>query len=267
MNVYELLNLLEQHFPARFAMQDDIFGLEIQTGDTEISNMLVCYEITEQVIQEAVQLKCQLILTYHPFIYFPIKTINSNDRISSLLTEILKNDISIISIHTRFDTYQYGSNYLFATALGLEIDKFLEPNSENNEFGMGIIGNFKEQLSVDIFLEKIQKITKSILRYSEGNSNLIKSVGIVAGSGKEYIFQALKNHLDAFITGDISYHYFHNANNKLWLIDAGHWETEQFIVPALTEFLKNNINRKKLNIYKSQINTNPIKYYWDRKTI
>ena len=176
MNVYELLNLLEQHFPARFALQDDKYGLEIQTGDPEISNILVCYEITEQVIQEAAQLKCQLILTYHPFIYFPIKTLNTNDRISRMLAEILKNDISIISLHTRFDTYKYGSNFLFANALGLEIDKFLEPNPENNEFGMGIIGHFKNQISADKLLEKINNITKSILRYSEGSTNWVNNV-------------------------------------------------------------------------------------------
>ena len=85
----------------------------------------------------------------------------------------------------------------------------------------------------------------------------------MAGSGREFISQALENHLDAFITADISYHYFHNTNKKLWLIDAGHWETEQFIVPALTEFLKNKINFDKLNIIQSKINTNPVRYYWD----
>lgn len=264
MNVYELLNLLEEHFPTRFAMQDDKYGLEIQTKDADISNMLVCYEITEQVIKEAVQLNCQLILTYHPFIYFPINTVNMNDRISKLLIEIIKEEISIISLHTRFDTYKYGSNFLFAKALGLEIDKFLEPNTQSSEFGMGIIGHYKNPITIEVFLEKIYNNNKSVLRYSEGSSNWINKVGIVAGSGKQFIQQALENNLDAFITADISYHYFHNTNKKLWLIDAGHWETEQYIVPALTEILRDNVNVDKLNIYKSEVNTNPIKYYWDK---
>lgn len=267
MNVYELLDFLEQHFPARFAMQDDKNGLEIQIGSVEIKNVLVTHELTEKVIEEAVKLECQLILTYHPFIYFPIKNIYSNDRLGKLLTNIIKNDLSIVSLHTRFDTYNYGSNYLFAKALGLEIDGFLENNKENDNFGMGIIGHLKTPITSEDFLNQISMITKSVLRYSEGNKNQIYKVGIVAGSGKEFLSRAIENNLDAFITSDISYHYFHSTDSKLWLIDPGHYETEQFIVPALTEFLEKNLLNKNINFFQSKINTNPVKYYTQSKKL
>ncbi|HOV92017.1 MAG TPA: Nif3-like dinuclear metal center hexameric protein [Candidatus Kapabacteria bacterium] len=261
MNIYNLLDFLEVHFPARFAMKNDKFGLEIQISSFEIDNILVCYEINEQIIEEAKTLDCQLILTYHPLIYFPIERLYFWEHPGKLLTMIIDSKISVISLHTRFDTYQYGSNYLFAKALGLEIDKFLEPNNENNEYGMGIIGHFNNDISSEEFLEKIQNITQSIIKYTEGSSNFVYKIGIVVGSGKEYLKQAIEKGLDGFITSDVSYHYFHTAKNRIWLIDAGHSETERFIAPAIAEFLKHNINDEKINIHLSQINTNPIKYY------
>ncbi|HAW09020.1 MAG TPA: Nif3-like dinuclear metal center hexameric protein [Bacteroidetes bacterium] len=261
MNVNNLLNFLELHFPSRFAMKDDKFGLEVQTGTLELNNLLVCYEINEQVIEEAVGMNCQLILTYHPFIYFPISRLYSTERMGKLLTLIIRNGISVVSLHTRFDTYKYGSNYILAKALGLEIDSFLEENNEDAEFGMGIIGHFSNKILTKTFLEKVYGVTKSVLKYTEGNSKYISKVGIVAGSGKEFINQAIAKELDAFISADISYHYFHSANDRLWLVDAGHWETEQFIAAAITEFLKRNLDINSINIIQSQINTNPIKYF------
>ncbi|HPD34104.1 MAG TPA: Nif3-like dinuclear metal center hexameric protein [Bacteroidota bacterium] len=261
MNIFNLLDFLEKHFPARFAIKDDKFGLEIQIGSHEVNNILVCYEINEQVIQEARNLNCQLILTYHPLIYFPIERIYSSERIGKLLTLIIDSKISVISLHTLFDTYKYGSNYLFAKALELEIDEFLEPNNENNDYGMGIIGHFDKEISPEEFLKKIHNITQSSIKYTEGASNFVYRIGVVVGSGKEYLNQAIDKGVDGFITGDVSYHYFHTANKRIWLIDAGHSEMEKFIAPAIADFLKHNINNEQINIYLSQVNTNPIKYY------
>lgn len=261
MNLNYFLEVLENHFPTKYALQDDRIGLQIHTGKLEIENLLVVYEVTYDIIKECVLNNIDTILSFHPLIYNPIMQISQDDRVGKLITALLKNNISVISLHTRFDVFRYGTSFLFGKELGLDFEKFLVPNNQDENFGMGIIGKFKESIELNELLQKIHSITKNPIKYSKTKINKIKTIGIVGGSGMSFMKYAIENQLDAFITADTTYHQFHQYQDKIVLIDPGHYETEQFIVPTLSKFLKEIFKSEAINIIPSQQNTNPIVFY------
>lgn len=261
MNLFYFLDYLDNLFPSEFALKDDRIGLQIHSGNIEIENLLIAYEITPEVVAEAVGNKCDTILVFHPLIYQPLREISQTERVGRLTTLLLKNNISLISLHTRFDVVQNGTSFLFARELGLEDCKILDKNPINENFGMGCYGSFSQNINISEFLEKIQLITGSPIRYSIGKSEKIRSVGIVGGSGSSFIDKAMKMNLDAYITADVSYHNFHLTKNKITLVDAGHFETEKFIVPSLTNIISKDKQNEFNSIVSSQVNTNPVQYY------
>lgn len=261
MNLFYFLDYLDNLFPTEFALKDDRIGLQIHSGNIEIENLLVAYEIIPEVVAEAVGNKCDTILVFHPLIYQPLREINQYERVGRLVTLLLKNNISLISLHTRFDVVPNGTSFLFANKLGLKNCQILDPNPLNKDFGMGCWGNFVETISIGEFLNNIVKITGSPIKYAIGKNQKIKSVGIVGGSGSSYITKAFDLGLDAFITSDISYHNFHIAKNRITLVDAGHYETEQFIVPSLSNIIAKDLQHEFNSIIPSKVVTNPIQYY------
>jgi dinuclear metal center YbgI/SA1388 family protein len=261
MNLNFFLEFLENNFPTKYAMPGDRLGLQVHSGKSEIENLLVCYEVTPEVIGEALWNKADTILTFHPLIFTPLQQITQTDRVGKLVSQLILHKISLISLHTRFDVYEFGTSFLFAKELGLDIVNFLSPNSENEKFGMGIVGNFHSPIGLDELLQKIYSVSKCPLKYVEGKSNKIQKIGIVGGSGTSFLDDALSDSLDALITADATYHTFHSIKGKIALIDAGHYETEQFIVPALSGFLQENLFNEFIGISQSKIVTNPIKYF------
>lgn len=261
MNLFYFLDYLDKLFPTEFALKDDRIGLQIHSGTIEIENLLVAYEITPEVVAEAVGNKCDTILVFHPLIYQPLREVLQSERVGRLVTLLLKNNISLITLHTRFDVVPNGTSFLFAKELGIIDCKIIDPNPNNPQFGMGCWGNFPEVTKLDKFLEKITKITASPIKYTIGKTQKIKSVGIIGGSGSSYLIKAMELGLDAFVTADISYHNFHIAKNRITLVDAGHYETEQFIVPALTNIISKDLQHEFNSIMPSKVVTNPIQYY------
>ncbi|MFN3306895.1 MAG: Nif3-like dinuclear metal center hexameric protein, partial [Candidatus Kapaibacteriota bacterium] len=153
-----------------------------------------------------------------------------------------------------------GTSWLFAENLGLGNLNFLITNEKLPGFGFGVVGEFDDYLDTNTFLEKVQSVTFSPLRWCLGKDEKIKKVSLVAGSGINFVESALENGSDAFISADIKYHIFHKYNRKIMLVDPGHWEMEYFVPLGFKNlFEKVFINQVKL--YVSKVYTNPVKYF------
>ena len=261
MNLFYFLEFLENEFPSKLALKDDKIGIQIHSGSLEVDQVLIAYEITPDVITEALQNNVDTILTFHPLIFSPLQTITQDERVGRLTTLLIRNKISVISLHTRFDVYPQGTSYLFAKALELSDIKPLFRDLENVNYGMGASGKYTKNISVQDLLSKIYKITNAPIRFSKSKKNYIKSVAIIGGSGTSFLQSVMKESYDAFITADISYHNFHIANNVFHLIDAGHYETESFIVSALYDLLNSKLSDAEINFVQSKTLTNPVYYY------
>lgn len=133
---------------------------------------------------------------------------------------------------------------------------------ENSIFdgGLGAVGMFAEPLAEKDFLTKVKdRLGIEMLRYTRGGSQVIKRVGVLGGSGADMLETAIRKGCDAYICGDLKYHDFMKAQNKILLIDAGHYETEKWVVEDLHHILTENL--RTFAVLKSQHYTNPVKYF------
>lgn len=262
MNLFELTQLINKTFPPATAMPEDRIGIQIESDKEEVKNLLISFEINDETIDEAINSKMDCIVVFHPLIFMPLKTIRQSDRVGRLVSKLIKNDISLISVHTTFDAFSNGTNKILADLFGLNIISNLVPDANFEGFGMGIIGEYENEIHYKMLIEKVHKSCLSPIKFTEGKSEFIKTVAIVGGSGSSFLGNVLEKNVDAFITADVSYHTFHAVKGKLWLIDPGHYEMEQFvgkgIAETLLKFLPNDIS---LNISKSY--TNPVRYFSD----
>lgn len=134
--------------------------------------------------------------------------------------------------------------------------------NEHINYGIGAIGELRRSQTPDEFLKHVSKMLKiRNFRYSKGMGKSIKKVAVCGGSGSEYLYNAITQKADAFITSDIKYHTFFDNQNKLLLIDAGHFETEIFSLNELGKRLNIFIKGNKTKVFKYSRNANPINFY------
>jgi dinuclear metal center YbgI/SA1388 family protein len=135
-------------------------------------------------------------------------------------------------------------------------------NNEHTNYGIGAIGETIEPMNQNEFLDHVSKCLKiKNFKYTGGKGNRIKTVAVCGGSGSEFISDAIKEGANAYITADIKYHTFFENEDKLLLIDAGHYETEIFLLNELNKRLTAFIKENKTKVYKYSRNANPVNFY------
>lgn len=263
MDINQLLYAINQLLPPNSALEGDKIGLQIQGNTQNYKKLLVTLEINEEVIEEAVNNSCPCIVTFHPLIYRSLSEINQSERVGSLTYKLIKNDITVISVHTTFDTNPNGNNIFLAKLFQLNNIQYINTLQFDDNYGMGVTGELKEEMKAEDFIklcsQKLYAPIRSNLAFHSNNN--IKNIAIVGGSGSFLLPNIQNLNIDAFITADLTYHYFHSAGNKLLLIDPGHYELEQFIPENLKKYLSNSIYFKEIEIIKSKVYTNPINYF------
>jgi len=263
MQIENLLNLIEKLLPRETAMEGDRLGLQIQSDNDEIRRFLITLEVNEKVVDEAKSLKSDCIVTFHPLIFHPLTSLVNDDRVGFLTKKIINSNISLISVHTNFDSFINGTSKLFAEKLNLNVVSTLVPDRNHQNSGMGVIAQPLKPISQKELLEKVNGICSSPVRFSTiEHSNKINKIAIVGGSGSSFIEDAMLAGCDAFITADLTYHQFHRVNRKMMLIDPGHYEMEQFVPNALAELLKQIMVPGTYDSMRvSKTLTNPVRYY------
>jgi len=129
MLIKNIIEFLELSFPLSFQESYDNCGLQIGDKNVIINSVLLCLDITENVIDEAIEKKCNLIISHHPLFLKDIKSITSTSEKERVITKCIKNDIAVYAIHTNIDKYFKGLNYEIALNLCLKDIKTLSPES------------------------------------------------------------------------------------------------------------------------------------------
>jgi len=133
-------------------------------------------------------------------------------------------------------------------------------DNENSKYGLGAVGILKNEVDETIFLNDLKKkLSLKYIKHSNLIGKKIKKVAVCGGSGADFLHLAIKSKADVFITGDTKYHNYFDVDNKLLLIDCGHYETEVFILEVIYNYLLKKIPNFAVQI--SKHNTNPINYY------
>ena len=187
----------------------------MQVGDTTT-------DITETVVSEAITRDCQLIISHHPLLFHGLKQVCGQTPQARIVEMAIKNNIAIYSAHTNLDSVEGGINTKLAEKLGLTDIRLL------TESGLGAIGQLTKPMNYLDFIEHIRDILESTyVRYTRPVKDQIQTVALCGGSGAEFIETAIEQGADVYLTADVKYHEFQDADGRIGLIDIDHWISER----------------------------------------
>ncbi len=229
-NVFEILN---QMAPFETQMGFDNAGVLIGSKNKEVKKIAVVLDVTLEAVGFAVSHGIDLIVSHHPVIFSGLKFIDGD----SVVYRLIKEDIAVISAHTNLDAAETGVNQVLAETLDLQT---IEPIGlpEESTPPMGRIGKLDKELCCEEFAKLVNQKLHTRVKFVN-TQKPIQKVAVCGGAGEDFIVPAVMMGADALVTADVKHHNFLLAKSLgLSLMDAGHFETEQVIVPSLCEQLK-----------------------------
>jgi dinuclear metal center YbgI/SA1388 family protein len=241
--VREIYNLLDKIAPVSLQMDFDNAGFLVGEGERKVSRVLVSLDITEAVVEEALQKGAQLIVSHHPVIFQPVKRITDEDKAGRTLLALIRGGISAICMHTNLDAVQGGVNDKLAEAAGLEITGLLEQDGTDGNgapYGIGRTGNLKAgPTPLPAYAEQLKhNLGCNGLRFYDAGRP-VHSVAVGGGACGDMLADAMACGCDTFVTSDVKYDVFLEAQSMgMNLIDAGHYPTEDVITAPLVQWLR-----------------------------
>ena len=202
----------------------------MQVGDTgrEISAVLLTTDVTTDVVNEAIMLGCNLIISHHPLLFHGLKQVCGQTPQARIVEMAIKHDIAIYSAHTNLDSVAGGINTRLADLLGLAEQRILVPNGTNDSWGLGILGTLKTPMPYTDFIAYVREVLQcTYVRYTRPAKEMIQTVALCGGSGAEFIGTAIEQGADVYLTADCKYHEFQDADGQIGLIDIDHWISER----------------------------------------
>ena len=236
--VADILNFIEGIAPPYMMEGWDNGGLLCGRKEREVKKILVALDPFRTVIDEAIALKADLIVTHHPLIFRDkMMAVNEDTETGRCVLELIENGIAAINAHTNLDMAPGGVNEVLAKTLGLMNIEIIDPV---DNYGLLRKGEITEQPLEDFLAHVKQSLNCKGLRYvSSGKPVRVVAVG--GGSCADFMTQALAAGCDTFVTADIKYNQFRTAFELgLNLIDAGHFHTENPVMPVVAEKLRAN---------------------------
>ena len=218
----EIINSIESVAPRSAQETWDNSGMQVGDTERDITSVLLTTDITETVVSEAITRDCQLIISHHPLLFHGLKQVCGQTPQARIVEMAIKNNIAIYSAHTNLDSVEGGINTKLAEKLGLTDIRLL------TESGLGAIGQLTKPMNYLDFIEHIRDILESTyVRYTRPVKDQIQTVALCGGSGAEFIETAIEQGADVYLTADVKYHEFQDADGRIGLIDIDHWITER----------------------------------------
>ena len=247
----EIVSAMEKIAPTILAEEWDNSGFLIGNKNKQIEKILFALDATSEVIEEAIKVKADMIITHHPLIFKAVKSI-TNETLGGRIYKLIQNDICLYCAHTNFDIVFGGTNDILAQKLGLKNIDILEVEKEyqGKKYGIGRIGILEKETE---FLEYID-ILKNILGLKRVNvigdlDRKIKKVALCTGSGSDYIEAAYKNNADLYISGDVRFHDGQKLQElNLCFADITHYHSENLAMPVLKEYLEKELKNNDLKV-------------------
>lgn len=241
--VSDIVNLLEELVPPELAENWDNVGLMVGRKDQTVKRLLLALDITEEVVDQAVAKKCDMIVTHHPAIFKGIKSITDDNWQQKLLLKLIENKIAVYSAHTNLDSVSSGVNDVLAKKLKLTDTEVLDEDSN-----IGRIGYHKE-----IPLKEFAEFVKSALHADyivvADAGKTVHKVAICGGAGSDFISVALDKGADTLVTGDVKYHEIQQGVfSGLNIIDAGHQCTELPVLENLADRLSLRFTERNMSV-------------------
>lgn len=250
----------EKWAPESTKLDYDNIGLLTGSKNKTVEKILTCLDITEEVVDEALAQKCDLIVAHHPVIFKKLSRINPDNSLGNILYKLISNDIAVLAVHTNLDAARGGVSFVMASRLGLLNNEFLsQEESGTSPSGFGVIGDFEEDLTMPDFLKTVKQNLKcQVIRYS-GNRDKVGRVAVCGGSGSSLASEAIAQGAHAYITADIKYHDFFTDKANFLLLDVGHYESESPVIDTIRDAIRAEF--PEMTVESTSVNTNPIQTY------
>ena len=255
--VREIEAALFELAPREGTMDWDNVGHLLGDPGQEVRRCMVALDITHAVAEEAIAAGCQLIVSHHPIMnckWSQVQTVRDDTFQGSLLTRLLRANVSAICMHTNLDIAGGGVNDVLARALGIQ-----EPEGFTSE-GVGRCGWRAEPMALPDFVRFVSRtLGCNGVRYA-GAGKPVHRVAVGGGACGEFEDAAIAAGCDTFVTSDLSYHQFVDARVKgINLIDAGHFPTENPVCETVAAFLTQRFPNLQVQI--SASHKEAIQYY------
>ena len=207
-----------------------------------VRRVLVSLDITLPVAEEAVARGAELVVSHHPVIFNPIRRVTDESTAGKILLALIQNEVAAICMHTSLDAVQNGVNDVLAEAAGLKgvaqlhedgLDSFGRP------YGIGRVGELGEPTDFETYAAWLMAALGcgGLRCYDAGKP--VRRVAVGSGSCGSMLGDAVRAGCDTFVTADVKYDVFLEALSRgLNLIDAGHFPTEQPVMPRIADALR-----------------------------
>ena len=367
MTVRDIQEIIEQWAPPDIAWERDNVGLQVGSFSDRVQGIIVALDVHEHTVIETRRRRANLIISHHPLLFSPVRSVMTGSRSGRLLQLLLGQGINVYSAHTNLDFTQGGTSFALARRLQLQNVSFLHqpyrplkkivtfvpaehveavstamtgagagtigkythcsfrsegmgtflgaegskpaigssgrlervpevrmemvvpdrhvdsvvramraahPYEEvafdvypmenvSNDYGAGVIGTLKRPMTLKSFLRHVrQSLGTPFLRFTGNPAIRISTVSACGGSGSDLIDAAIHKGADAFVTADVKYHAFQEAEGRIALVDAGHFETEVPVLQDVARRLKSEMQKKghPVPVHVSRISKNPVRY-------
>ena len=249
----DIFDALCEAAPLELQMDFDNAGFQIGRADRRVCRVLLALDVTDAVAREAKERGAELIVSHHPLLFSPLKSVTDADPVQRRVLFLIENGIGVISMHTNLDIAEGGVNDVLLRLLGAE------PEAPLDAEGCGRIGTLPEALPLDDFLEHCKAaLHVPSLRYTKGG-DCVSRIAVMGGAGAGSLEDAIGKGCDAFVTADVKYHQFQKAAEYgLTLIDADHFYTENPVIPALAKRLSERF--PETEILESRVHADCIQY-------
>ena len=363
MKINQITKLIEEFAPLSLQEDYDNAGLLIGNADDEVNAALLCIDVSEKIIDEAITKKCNLIISHHPLIFKGLKSITGKNETERCVLKAIKNNIAIYTAHTNIDNAEHGVSFKMAEKIGLKNTQILLPQAEKllklvtfvpndkadevrqaifeggggaignydmcsynlhgegtfralegtnpyvgnvgemhteaemrievilpnylknsvlsklikvhpyeepvvdfyvlqnayPKVGSGLVGELENEVDEIVFLQKLKEIfAVPCIKHSPLTGKRIKKVALCGGSGSFLINNAIASQADIFITGDVKYHDYFLAENRILIADIGHFESEQYTKEIFFEIIRKKFST--FAVHFSEIEKNQINY-------
>ena len=262
MILQDIINIIESVAPLSYQEAWDNSGLQVGDRNAEVHEALLTVDVTESVVNEAISLGCDLIVSHHPLLFRGLKHLTGATPQERCVELAIRHHIAIYSAHTSMDCYLHGVSGRMAEKLGIRDYRILSAAGENTHVGLGVIGKMETPMEPEQLVAHIASAfaaPHSAMRWVEGRTGQVSTIAICGGAGAEFVEQAIAQGADVFISADFKYHELQSAFQRIMVVDMDHWVSEHYTREIFEELLSPYISTRIATTDES-----PVRYFQQR---
>ena len=237
MTIRELYSALDARYPRSLSCEWDNDGISCAPNlDAPVEGIYIALDATEDAVDAAIRLGCNVLLTHHPMLFRGLKTVDGHDTGSRKVIRMIQHGVTAMAFHTRLDAADGGVNDVLASRLGLaDVTPFGEDGNPARK-PIGRVGELAETVTLHEFAETVKAALGLPALVIAGCGKSVRRVAVLGGAGDDDIVAAVAAGADTYVTGELRYHQLCDAPyGEINLIMAGHYHTEAPVLDRLAE--------------------------------